>query len=390
MPRTPAVEDGNLLQSMPTAMTETECFGGRWFAVQLALCGFAGRQDALPRTNQDLPIEQVHMARPSHGSVAWLIAQLGGGMVVIVIAIVWVMTPDDSGSTGLDEIDSAADKLFVVGWVAFAMLGAADRCLLLRVALGQTCRLTTLAIGRERREKLRLRISATARRLSVALWLPLVLGEAVRWSRGKTIEQQATVWWVLIAVFMVVLPCVTLGAAAILLWAEVITIEEHVSSTIDELLAEPESDRDVAKLLQSFAELRLSLDNCNREWTWVLFVQFLVCVSMLVWEIAALVFVGGHADVENSINFYATGLSTVAQVFWPLVASIGAVVRVNFVLEAVPARITTAFIFTLVSAIQRHSYQCNPSINFQCFTCRARRSVASSQMTIAALGWDFI
>jgi hypothetical protein len=338
-------------------MTATEGFGGRWFSVQLALCGFAGRQVTGPcRQDLQLPLTRASRGRPSRGSVAWLIGQLGGLVMVAVAAIIQVAFEaiDESGSTGVGDNDAPDDKLFVIGWVAFAGLGFVDRCLLLRVALAQTRRLTELAMRHGRREHLRLRISDTARRLSIALWLPLVVGECARWIHGKTIEEQATIWWVLISIFMVVLPCVSLGAAAILLWAEVLTIDEYVSGIIDGVLADTESDRDVAKLLQSFVQLRGSLEVFNQEWEWVLVVQLLVCVSILAWEVAALVFATGNLDVGNTFNFYVTGLSTVAQVFWPLVVSIFAVVRVNRVLDAVPNRITTKLIFTPVSESHHH------------------------------------
>jgi hypothetical protein len=355
---------------LPRSSSGQRDIGGRWFASQLAVYGFA--QD---RVDTQLANYGVAGAQPRSGltrcaaATKWSTLALALHAVTVLVVVPWLTMAEEytsnsqsGASPGVQGDENSVfdgvlvflSRLGILG--AFFLLGLADRLFVLRMALRQSPRLGLIlaALDTDCKERVTLRIGAASRRLCWALWLPtipislymkLVGGN---WDDGSLDGSAHGVLTFVAVVVVFLLPAVSLSAAVVMLWAESIVVEEKADSIVEDVKVQPETERDVAQVLVSFGEVRNLLLQAGREWTPILLVQIALFCCVIVWAISVLIEMSAdpyfNKEAVWSEQVYIA--STAAPLLWPLVLSFLAIVRVNSVLAAVPRRITTEFLFS--------------------------------------------
>eukprot|EP01047_Picozoa_sp_COSAG01_P069482 COSAG01_NODE_10288_length_2200_cov_1.268920_1_plen_570_part_00 len=240
------------------------------------------------------------------------------------------------------------------------MLGILDRCLVLRVARSFALRIGTameqiegqqgegtsespgLIMDMTATDLVKMRIGRTSRALLLWLWLPpLVFLVVLSWAQPTAFAAFYIVFWPML---VETLPAFSLGATALLLWAEAAVLVERADAAVRAAMAMPPDERDVNMLVETFVKLARAVAKTSQVWSRVLLVQLLLFGCSLGMAITNIL-IGSSTGQSYNIQIAPAYLSIV---MWPLLCSFAAVVRLNSAFDAIPSRVTAESLFSCV------------------------------------------
>lgn len=135
---------------------------------------------------------------------------------------------------------------------------------------------------------------------------------------------------------LLLLPSISLGATAILLWAESVSILQLADEVINDIVETEVCDRNVDTSLKSLRVVHNRLQQASTQWSLTLLVQVLMFFSLAVASII---------DVWIKRRDVFTVSTMVMPLLWPLVVSFAAIVFTNQKLNHIPVRVSVEFIF---------------------------------------------
>jgi hypothetical protein len=132
------------------------------------------------------------------------------------------------------------------------------------------------------------------------------------------------------------LPSISLGATAILLWAESVSILQLADEVINDIVETEVCDRNVDTSLKSLRVVHKRLQQASTQWSLTLLVQVLMFFSLAVASII---------DVWIKRHDVFIVSTMVMPLLWPLVVSFAAIVFTNQKLNHIPVRVSVEFVF---------------------------------------------
>eukprot|EP01047_Picozoa_sp_COSAG01_P052016 COSAG01_NODE_5427_length_4271_cov_2.486098_3_plen_487_part_00 len=183
---------------------------------------------------------------------------------------------------------------------------------------------------------LEIKLNRISKRVCFLLWLPVAIVHALLVVFDQIVFLRG--WRHSSTPFLIFcpLPSISLGATAILLWAESVSILQLADEVINDIVATEVCDRNVDTSLKSLRVVRKRLQQASTQWSLTLLVQVLMFLSLAV---ACLVDVW----IKRSDAFAVSTM--VMPLLWPLVVSFAAIVFTNQKLNHIPVRVSVEFIF---------------------------------------------